>query len=648
MALLTVDQLSCSFGTQVLLDKANLVVERGERIAIVGRNGEGKSTFLKIVTGEVRPDDGVLRFLEGATVAKLDQEVPDQSQMTVYEAVADGLSDVGALIDRYNELSAQFDERSMDELERVHQQIDACDGWLMHQRVETIIQKLDLPSEKKLAELSGGWRRRVALAQALVKKPDILLLDEPTNHLDIEAIQWLEKSLKEFSGAIIFITHDRAFLKALATRILELDRGHITSYPGNYDEFLVKRAHNLEIEAKAQSEFDKKLSEEETWIRQGIKARRTRNEGRVRALHALREERSQRRVQQGQAKFELSSGDKSGKLVVEAEKLTFGWPGDKQESNDKRLIVNNFNCSIMRGDRIGFIGRNGTGKTTLLKLLLGDIKPQSGSVKVGTQLEIAYFDQQRAVLDDDKDVIDNVSGGREFITIGGKDRHIISFLGDFLFTPLRARTKVRSLSGGERNRALLAKLFSKPANLLVLDEPTNDLDVETLELLEDRLINYDGTLLLVSHDRAFMDNVVTSTISLRGDGCVEEHVGGYSDWVKQTGGFEAIDADLKKNQKAQDAANKKTEAGENGSVQADSKTVTKTVKKLSYKLQRELDALPGLIETLEEKKEALETQIASPTFFQESPEFTSAKLAELEAIAAELEQAYERWTELDA
>lgn len=648
MALLTIDQLSFSYGTQILLDKASFVVEKGERIAIVGRNGEGKSTLMKVINGEVRPDDGVFRLLDGATIAKLDQEVPNQTSQSVYEAVEAGLAEVGELLHRYNELSVKTDDASMAELEKVHQQIDACDGWSLQQRVETIIQKLELPAEKKLSDLSGGWRRRVALAQALVKSPDILLLDEPTNHLDIEAIQWLEKTVKDFQGAILFITHDRSFLKSIATRILELDRGHVTSYPGNYEAFLEQRAHNLEVEARAQAEFDKKLSQEEAWIRQGIKARRTRNEGRVRALHALRNERKQRRVQQGQAKFDISTTDKSGKQVIEASDVSFQWP------DTDKAIINKFNCTVMRGDRIGLIGRNGTGKTTLLKLLLGELNPTEGKVKLGTQLDIAYFDQQRAVLDEDKDVIDNVSGGREFISIGGKDRHVISFLSDFLFTPQRARTKVSGLSGGERNRALLAKLFSKPANLLVLDEPTNDLDIETLELLEDRLCNYDGTLLLVSHDRDFMDNVVTSTLSVTGhNGRVEENIGGYQDWVRQTGGFAALESrssepevsqpqvEKQKEDKSEENADKIAENTSNSSKPAEK------TKKLSYKLQRELDALPGLIESLEEQKEALESQVSSADFYQQDHEKTTAVLNELAKVGDELEQAYERWTELD-
>lgn len=644
MALLTIDQLSFSYGTQILLDKASFVVEKGERIAIVGRNGEGKSTLMKVINGEVRPDDGVFRLLDGATIAKLDQEVPRQSDQSVYEAVEAGLAEVGELLHRYNELSSKTDAASMAELEKVHQQIDACDGWSLQQKIETIIQKLELPADKKLSDLSGGWRRRVALAQALVRSPDILLLDEPTNHLDIEAIQWLEKTVKDFQGAILFITHDRSFLKSIATRILELDRGHVTSYPGNYEAFLEQRAHNLEVEARAQAEFDKKLSQEEAWIRQGIKARRTRNEGRVRALHALRAERKQRRTQQGQAKFDIAATDKSGKQVIEANDVSFQWPGSDT------AIINQFNCTVMRGDRIGLIGRNGTGKTTLLKLLLGELNPTQGKVKLGTQLDIAYFDQQRAVLDEDKDVIDNVSGGREFISIGGKDRHVISFLSDFLFTPQRARTKVSGLSGGERNRALLAKLFSKPANLLVLDEPTNDLDIETLELLEDRLCSYDGTMLLVSHDRDFMDNVVTSTLSVTGhNGRVEEYIGGYQDWVRQTGGF-AAQTQIDKTSKTANSAEKVEKIAENQPEMTETSEKPKTpekTKKLSYKLQRELDALPALIDSLEEQKAKLEEQVSSADFYQQDHETTAAVLEQLTKVSEDLEQAYERWTELD-
>lgn len=647
MSLVTFEKLSCAYGHQILLDAVDITIERGERVAIVGRNGEGKSTLLKILNGEINSDSGTIRMDSSVVLAKLDQEVPNQEERKVYDVVAAGLADVGAALAEFHRLTQLGDAESLAKLEQVQQKIEAADGWLLQQRVDKVIDKLALPAEKSMADLSGGWRRRVALAQALVREPDILLLDEPTNHLDIESISWLEQQLLDFRGAILFITHDRAFLKALATRIIHLDRGHVTSYPGNYDEYLVRRAHDLEVEAKQDALFDKRLSEEEVWIRQGIKARRTRNEGRVRALKAMRNERKARREQKGNAAFEIQAAQGSGKRVVEAQGVNFTWPeGDN-------AVIKDFNCEIIRGDRIGLIGKNGAGKSTLIKLLLGELAPSEGQIKIGSQLEIAYFDQQRQQLHEDKDVIENVGEGRDFIQIGDKQRHVISYLNDFLFSPERARTKVSGLSGGERNRVLLAKLFSKPANLLVLDEPTNDLDIETLELLEERLAEFKGTILLVSHDRDFMDNVVTSTMVLLGDGQVREYVGGFADWQAYTGGFKSLTSpkEIEAEQAAKwaedEAATEPTSAKvEEHQIQAETKAETKK-KKLSYKLQRELDALPELMESLEQQKAELEQQSSAADFYQQDHATVSAVLEQLAKVEADLEQALERWLELE-
>lgn len=649
MSLVAFEKLSCAYGHQVLLDEIDVNIERGERVAIVGRNGEGKSTLLKILNGEIHADSGKIRMDSSVVLAKLDQEVPHQEERKVYDVVAAGLADVGAALAAFHQLSQMPDPGPDDlaALEQVQHRIEAADGWLLQQRVDKVIDTLALPAEKSMADLSGGWRRRVALAQALVREPDILLLDEPTNHLDIESISWLEKQLREFRGAIIFITHDRAFLKALATRILHLDRGHITSYPGNYDEYLQRRAHDLEVEAKQDALFDKRLSEEETWIRQGIKARRTRNEGRVRALKAMRNERKARRELKGNARFDIQDAKSSGKRVVEAIDVGFSWRAESagvqvQQQNE---IIKAFNCDIIRGDRIGLIGKNGAGKSTLIKLLLGELEPTQGRLLIGSQLEVAYFDQQRQQLQEDKDVIENVGEGREFIQIGDKQRHIISYLNDFLFSPERARTKVSGLSGGERNRVLLAKLFSKPSNLLVLDEPTNDLDIETLELLEERLINYPGTILLVSHDRYFMDNVVTSTMVLSGDGYVREYVGGFADWQALTGGFEALTSS------AGTAGSAKADEAVNDDISIARENIAPPLsaskKKLSYKLQRELDALPALVESLEAEKTSLEEKTSAPDFYQQEHASVAKTLEKLSQIEADLEQALERWLVLE-
>ncbi len=626
MPLLKLDSLSLQYGPQVLLDEIELTVEPGDRIGLLGRNGAGKSTLLKVISGSVVAESGERWLRPGARIAYLDQSLPNADEQDVYDVVAHGLADIGDLLARYHHCIVEND---MKGLARAQAELEAKDGWLLAQRVESVISQLQLPGDAKIKTLSGGWRRRVALGQALVSEPDILLLDEPTNHLDIPAIEWLEKTLRDYPGAILFITHDRAFLQGLANTIVELDRGHLRRWQGDYRGFLRFRDQQLAAEEKENALFDKRLAEEEKWIRQGIKARRTRNEGRVRALKAMREERSQRREHAGQAKFRVEAADRSGKRVAEVEEASVSFDG--------KTVIDKLSTLVTRGDRIGIVGANGAGKTTLLKLLLGELEPDSGAVTLGTKLEVAYFDQLRAYLDPEKDLIDNVCGGQEFIEVGGSRRHAISYLGDFLFTPDRVRTPVKALSGGEQNRAILARLFSKPANLLVLDEPTNDLDVETLELLEEILMDYKGTVLLVSHDRAFMDNVVTSILVLEGNGKVSEHVGGYSDWVARGGRLVGLD----------DPAPGRAEAPKQDSKPAQSsKETAPRARKLSYKDQRELDALPERIEALEAKQAELEATVSAPEFYDQDHSVTNGVLEALTALQAELEAAYERWAEL--
>ncbi|MDX1656301.1 MAG: ATP-binding cassette domain-containing protein, partial [Candidatus Competibacteraceae bacterium] len=529
MPLIALDDVSIAFGLHELLDHASLILEPGERVCLIGRNGAGKSTLLRILDGTQTPDSGQVRLQPGMRVARLTQELPFAEQESVFDVVAGGLAEAGELLARYHDLSQELarhpDDRKMRTLEDLQHRLEALDGWRLNKRVEAVLTRLSLPAESPIARLSGGWRRRVALARVLVGEPDLLLLDEPTNHLDIEAIQWLEEEMADFRGGLLFVTHDRALLRRLATRIVELDRGRLTSWPGDYERFLERKAAALEAEERQAAEFDKKLAQEEAWIRQGIKARRTRNMGRVRSLKAMREERRQRREQEGRASFNLEEAAASGRLVAEAKGIGYAWESEP--------VVRELSIRIMRGDRIGLIGPNGCGKTTVLNLLLGRLQPDTGTLRLGTKLQVAYFDQLRAQLDPQLSVIDNVAEGRDFIEINGQRRHIIGYLEDFLFSAARSRTPVKSLSGGERNRLLLARLFSQPANLLVMDEPTNDLDLETLELLEDLLANYQGTLLLVSHDRAFLDNVVTSTLAFEGKGRWREYVGGFGDWLLQ-------------------------------------------------------------------------------------------------------------------
>ncbi|NOQ36186.1 MAG: ATP-binding cassette domain-containing protein, partial [Methylococcaceae bacterium] len=526
MPLLRLSSLSIAFGTHALLDNANFQLDAGERVGLLGRNGEGKSTLMKIIAGSIHADGGEIWRQPQLKLAWLEQAPELTDDMTIYDAVADGLGDLGHWISRYHSLSMTMDyedERALQELGDLQHKLESHNGWHFQQRVESTLSKLNLPADVKVSDLSGGWKRRVALAQALVIEPEVLLLDEPTNHLDFETISWLEEQVLNFRGAVLFVTHDRSFLQKLATRIVDLDRGQLVSWQGNYEDYLRRKAAALDAEANQNSEFDKKLAQEEVWVRQGIKARRTRNEGRVRALEQLRRERSERRNKQGTSKLTLDTAQSSGKKVVEVDNVSFQY-GDK-------VIIKDFSTLIQRGDKIGLIGGNGAGKSTLLKLLLEQLEPTSGTITQGTKLEVAYFDQLREQLDPEMTVVDSVADGNDFLEIAGARRHVMSYLSDFLFSPVRARSPVKSLSGGEKNRLLLARLFTRPANLIIMDEPTNDLDLETLELLESKLVDFDGTLLLVSHDRAFLDNVVTSVLVLTGEnGRIDEFVGGYTDW----------------------------------------------------------------------------------------------------------------------
>jgi ATP-binding cassette subfamily F protein uup len=627
MALLSLKQITVSFGGPNLLDKVDFQLDRGERVCLVGRNGAGKSTLMKLIDGQIKQDSGEM-LSQGLKIARLEQEVPAGTDGTIFDVVAQGLGDIAPLLIEYHqvlhELETDSSEAVLAKLEKAQHKLEAQDGWSVEQRVEAVISRLSLNPDMQFSALSGGMKRRVLLAQALVTEPDILLLDEPTNHLDIASITWLEEFLKSYSGTLLFITHDRTFLQALATRIVQLDRGQLTSFPGDYESYLKRREELLAEEEQQNALFDKKLAQEEIWIRQGIKARRTRNEGRVRALQQLRRERSQRREKQGNVKMQLQEAARSGKLVLEAENIS--------QSYDGRSLFKDFNTVIQRGDRIGVIGPNGCGKSTLLSILLGRAKPESGDVKLGTNLEVAYFDQLRSQLDEELSVAENVGQGSDHVDIGDSRKHIMGYLQDFLFTPQRARTPVKALSGGERNRLLLAKLFTQPANLLVLDEPTNDLDAETLDLLEDLLMNYQGTLLLVSHDRSFLNNVSTSTIVFDDDGEVREYVGGYDDWLHQ-----------REQDKQAIAAKQKA------TVKPVPKKAEPTKKKstLTYQEQLDLEALPKQIEQLETKQTELHEEISKPEFYQQAAELVAKTQDQLATLEAELEQAYERWEILE-
>ena len=623
MPLITLQNVDYGVGGPLLLDDANLSIEPGERIALIGRNGAGKSTLLKLLDGELQPDDGEVRVETGVRVARLEQEVPAGAVGDVWDVVAEGLGELGHWLAEFHHL-LHAEHVDTDALAEVQSKIEDAKGWSLDQRVTETLTRLDLDGDAAFGGLSGGMKRRVLLARALVSAPDVLLLDEPTNHLDIAAIDWLEGFLKAWPGALVFVTHDRRFLRALATRIVEIDRGRLTSWPGDWANYVRRREERLNAEAQESARFDKLLAQEEVWIRQGIKARRTRDEGRVRRLESMRNERSQRRAQAGNVRMEVAQGETSGRKVIEAKEVSFGYAGQP--------VVRDFSTTVMRGDRIGLVGPNGSGKTTLLKLLLGDLAPQSGEVKLGSNLQVAYFDQYRATLREDWNAIENVAEGRESVTINGRPKHIIGYLQDFLFTPERARAPITRLSGGERNRLLLARLFAQPSNLLVMDEPTNDLDVETLELLEELLADYPGTLLLVSHDRDFLDNVVTSTLVMQdgGEGRVGEYVGGYSDWERQRR-VPAMPSVAKPAPLPAKAA----------PVPAPAK------RKPSFKEARELEQLPARIEALESRIAALTAAMGDPAYYQRDGAAIARDNEALAAAQAELDAAYLRWEELE-
>jgi len=625
MSLLRFEDIRLEFGEQVILRDAEFSIEPGERVCLIGRNGAGKSTTLKLIMGEIEPDQGEIIPKAGLVISQLRQNLPDALDLPVREVIRSGLENIDRLLTNYQAMSSRnLDKHGLTELEKLHAKIDAFDGWHIDQRVESTISDLNLPADKKMNELSGGWRRRVALARALVQKPDLLLLDEPTNHLDIATIKWLEDRIYSYSGAVLFITHDRAFLQRLATRIVEIDRGKLTSWSGDYDNFLRRRDKLLEDEQLANARFDKKLGQEEVWVRQGIKARRTRNEGRVRSLEKMRKEFAGRLEQDDKARMHIEEAEQSGRKVIRARNVSYNYSAEK--------VIQDFSIKIMRGDRIGLIGNNGVGKTTLLRLLLGHLEPQDGTIKRGANLEVGYFDQLRQALDLEKSVAYNVGDGRNYINMNGKDRHIIGYLKGFLFSPKRSVTPVKSLSGGERNRVILAKLFTRPANLLVLDEPTNDLDIETLEVLEQKLCDYAGTLIVVSHDREFLDNVVTSTIVFEENNRVQEYVGGYSDWVRH--GHQLAETDA-----PGIAENKKREASE--------RRQNKTKKKLSYNDQRELDGLPAEIEALEAGIAALQATIAESGFYAQDNDVVQDGLKALADAEAALEMRVHRWGDLE-
>jgi ATP-binding cassette subfamily F protein uup len=625
MALVTLQEIYLSYGQPPLIDGISLSIERGERVCLIGRNGAGKSTLLNILTGKIIPDDGLVKTTDGVKIAQLEQAVPTDTQGSVYEVIANGLGKEGALAQSYYRLSAEVavqpTKKNMAELEACQEELDQIGGWDVNSRVDAIITKMGLNANTDIADLSGGYKRRVLLARALVSDPDLLILDEPTNHLDIEAIQWLESFLKKWEAALLFISHDREFMDNLATRFIEIDRGKTMEFNCDYNTYLKRKKDMLETEDKHNALFDKRLSQEEAWIREGIKARRTRNEGRVRALEAMREEFAARRKHQGKAKLNVVEAEKSGKIVVEARDINFIFEGDPEQ----KAIVKGFSTLIQRGDKIGLIGGNGSGKTTLIKLLQGELAPSTGKINIGTNLNIAYFDQYRSALNEEKTVQDNVSGGRDMIDVGGKSRHVVSYLRDFLFAPERCRQPVKVLSGGERNRLLLAKLFTQPSNMLILDEPTNDLDIDTLDLLEELLIDYKGTIILVSHDRAFINNVVTSTLAFEGNGAFNSYVGGYNDWLRQR------TQQLNKSSKP-----KKTDT-----------RIKKKTAKLSYKDQRELDALPGQIEKLEIDIAEISQLMSDPDFFKSARDQVQKTENRLSELQKQLSQCYERWEILE-
>ncbi len=623
MPLAILDKLELAYGHWPLLDAASLVIDSGERIGLIGRNGTGKSSLMKILAGEIKADAGEVWNKPGLRLSHVPQEPQFVPGHSVFEAVAEGVGKAQALINAYHAVvhrMAEGDESAHEELAQLTHELEAQDAWRLNKKVEEVLARLDLPADALVENLSGGQKKRVALARALAGDPELLLLDEPTNHLDFAAIEWMETLLRDFPGGLFFITHDRRFLDAVANRIVELDRGQLREYAGNFSAYQTKKADQLEVEAAQSRKFDKFWKQEEVWIRKGIEARRTRNEGRVRRLEELRRQRSARRDQLGQVGFQLDVGDRSGKLVAELVDVNYSIPG--------RTLIRDFSATILRGDKIGLLGPNGAGKTTLIKLILGELKPDSGTVKRGTNQQVAYFDQFRNVLDEDATLADTISPGSDFVEIGGRKTHVIGYLEDFLFPPERARARVSALSGGERNRLLLARLFARPANVLVLDEPTNDLDIDTLELLEQLLQDYTGTVILVSHDRAFLDNVATTSIAFEGDGKLITVAGGYEDWKRERSARSALEA-------------------------AETRAAAKAVptrrekRKLSYREQRELDAMPEKIKALELEQTTLQSRLADPQSYLEIGNEVTAMNARLEGIEMELLELLERWEALE-
>lgn len=633
MPLLRLDHISHAYGHVPLLTHVDFQVDAGERVCLIGRNGTGKTTLFRVISGSLTPDEGEVWRMETLRVAHLEQEVPPDTEQTIFEVVAGGIGELSTLLAQYHNLTQQSElaelahRESLRELAELQTRIETLDGWNINQKVETVLTRLNLPEDTRLAGCSGGTRRQVMLARALVSEPDLLLLDEPTNHLDINAITWLEKYLLNYHGALMFITHDRTFVRRLATRIVELDRGKLTSFPGDFDWYLQKKDELLEIEERASAKFDKKLAEEEAWIRRGVKARRTRNEGRVRVLQALRKEKAERLDAQSKARFSIDAGGMSGKLVVDVRRVSFRY--------GENTIIRDLSTRILRGDRVGIIGPNGSGKSTLLKLILGELEPTTGEVVLGTRLQLAYFDQHRRMLDTEKSVRENLSDS-DYVTVRGRSRHVIGYLKDFLFPPERIDSPVNALSGGERNRLLLAKIFTQSANMMVLDEPTNDLDVDTLELLEELLSEYEGTLLLVSHDRTFLDNVVTSTLVFEGDGTFNEYAGGYEDWERYQRQIPDAPTEIKKRLVAPSVT-----------TAAEAKRSDKP-RKLTYKEQRELETLPGIIEALETEQAELHRRIGDANFYRQSSDKITATMERIEAVKIELEAAYGRWQELES
>jgi ABC transport system ATP-binding/permease protein len=633
MPLVALDHVSLAFGHAPLLDQIALQIEPGERVSIIGRNGTGKSTLLRIIGGEQPPDDGRAWVSPGVRVASLAQDVPLSSRRPVFDVVADGLGDIGDLVALYHHTAVAVAEQDtpalLEKLGRLQHELEERDGWRVEQRVELVLSRLNLPADAIVETLSGGWRRRVLLARALVAEPDLLLLDEPTNHLDLDTIIWLETFLIEYSGTIVFVTHDRAFLQRVATRIVEIDRGHLASWPGDYANFLRRKEEWLANEAVREVEFDKRLAIEEAWLRQGIKARRTRNEGRVRDLVAMRLERAERRSRPGAVRLQIARAARSGQLVFEIDHVS--------KALGSTTVVRDFSARVMRGDRVGLIGPNGAGKTTLLRLLLGDLQPDQGEVRRGANVAVAYYDQQREQLDPERTVFETVGEGNDTVTVNGQSRHVNAYLQDFLFPPERAQSPVKALSGGERNRLLLARVLTRPANVLVLDEPTNDLDLETLELLEAQLVEWPGTILLVSHDRTFLDNIVTSTFVFQPDGRVREYVGGYDDWLRQR------DAETRAD--ALGPAAKSVAARPGAPAQ---ETGPATSKKLSYRERTELEALPARIEALEAEQRELSRAVTEPDFYRESAATIAGTLERLGQIERDLTESYARWDALDS